>query len=364
MIQFLRFEGSVIEDSKFSIIKGKGSGKFFLKQAGYLILFVYSTLFVAVAIPFVKTPSIPIYFIGGFSTAVFLARLVNQVIKYIKFGGGFILVTPHGITIRNKSEVVKIPAADIGYLERNLIGNLLIRQKSGIFSFPLDLLSKQDRESLISLFKDMAPRRTLFFKKIWDFVDAIAVALVLAVHIIQYVIQAYYIPTGSMEDTLQVGDHLFVEKITYGPVIPQMIFMKKPLHLWCLGIRKVKRGDIVIFRPPTDEDKDYIKRVIAVPGDDFEIKNGRVYINGKAQDEPYVKGITRTFNFMPDKSNEIQGIVPPGKVVVLGDNRENSQDSRYFGYLNINRIKGKAFVLYWNTGQILHCDFSRFGLIH
>jgi signal peptidase I len=67
---------------------------------------------------------------------------------------------------------------------------------------------------------------------------------------------------------------------------------------------------------------------------------------------------------MPDKSNEIQGVVPPGKVVVLGDNRENSQDSRYFGYLDISRIKGKAFLLYWNTGQILHGDFSRFGLIH
>jgi hypothetical protein len=232
MIQFLRFDGSAIEDSKFSIIEGKESVKFFLKQAGYLILFIYSTLFVAVAIPFVKTPSIPIYFIGGFATAVFLVRLANQIIKYNKFHGGSILLTPNGITIHNKSTAVKIPAADISYAERNLIGNLLIRQRSGILSFPLDLISKPDRESLISLFKDMAPRRTLFFKKIWDFVDAIAVALVLAVHIIQYVIQAYYIPTGSMEDTLQVGDHLFVEKITYGPIIPQMIFMKKRQSLY------------------------------------------------------------------------------------------------------------------------------------
>ena len=73
----------------------------------------------------------------------------------------------------------------------------------------------------------MAPRRTEIYRKIWDFVDAIVVALVLAVHIIQYIIQAYYIPTGSMEDTLKVGDHLFVEKITYGPVIPQMIGMNE-----------------------------------------------------------------------------------------------------------------------------------------
>jgi signal peptidase I len=363
MIQFLRFDSASITDSQFKIIEGKSKVRFFAKRALYLVLFVYSTLFLAAAIPFVKTPFIPLYFVGGFATAVFIIRIMNYIVKYIKYRNGSISVTKEGIEIKEKDATIKIPSAEILYLEYNLLGNLLVRQKYNKVSFPLMLLTDEDRESLISLFQDMAPKRTNMFKKVWDFIDAIVVALVLAVHIIQYVIQAYYIPTGSMEDTLRVGDHLFVEKITYGPIIPQMISMKKPVHLSFLGLRTIKKGDIVIFRPPHDEDKDYIKRCIAVPGDKFEIKNGKVYINGTATEEPYVKGLTKPFNFGPTKQSELEGVVPAGKVVVLGDNRENSQDSRFFGYLNIERIKGKAFVLYWNTDHIKKLDFSRFGLI-
>jgi signal peptidase I len=363
MIQFLRFGSLKIENTEFSIIAGKERALFFLKRTVLLILFVYSTLFIAAAIPFVKTPCIPVYFIGGFATAIFIIRFANHIMKYFKFRGGAIQVTSDSISVKSRIGWEKIPAADISYLEYNFLGNVLIRHKDGKLSFPLTLLAETERQRFISLFEDMAPRRTYLYKKAWDFVDAIVVALVLAVHIIQFIIQAYYIPTGSMEDTLKVGDHLFVEKITYGPVIPQLAFMKKPVHLSALGIRKVMRGDIVIFRPPHDEDKDYIKRCIAVPGDKFEIKGGKVYINDKAQDEPYVKGFTRTFNFSSDKNNEIQGRVPPGKLVVMGDNRENSQDSRFFGYLDIERVKGKALLLYWNTQQLLHFDFSRIGLI-
>jgi signal peptidase I len=363
MIQFLRFDASSIEESQFSVISGRDSVLFFLKRAVYLVLFVYSTLFLAAAIPFVKTPFIPIYFIGGCATAVFMLRLGNYVIQYMKYRNGGITVTREGIELKESGSTIKIPAADISYIERNFIGNVQIRQKYAKASFPLMLLAADDREKFLSLFQDMAPRRTVIYRKIWDFVDAIVVALVLAVHIIQYIIQAYYIPTGSMEDTLKVGDHLFVEKITYGPVIPQMIGMKKPVHLSFLGIRKIKRGDIVIFRPPHDEDKDYIKRCIAVPGDRYEIKEGAVFINEKKTVEPYVKGITRPFNFGPTRQNEIEGVVPSGKVIVMGDNRENSQDSRFFGYLDIERIKGKAFILYWNSRQVFKLDFSRFGLI-
>lgn len=363
MIQFLRFDGSSIEDSRFNIITGKDVALFFLKQAVYFVLFIYSTLFLAAAIPFVKTPFVPIYFIGGFATMVLVIRLANHAIKYIRYRNGSIAVSQAGLELAEKDVRIKIPGSEITYMERNFLGNLLIRQKYDKFSFPLMLLSGDDREKLVSLFQDLAPRRSYIFAKTWDFIDAIVVALVLAVHIIQFIIQAYYIPTGSMEDTLKVGDHLFVEKITYGPMIPRMICMDKPVHLSFLGLRGIERGDIVIFRPPHDEDKDYIKRCIAVPGDRFEMKNGAVYINDKPVEEPYVKGITRPFNFGPTRQNEIQGIVPPGKVVVLGDNRENSQDSRFFGYLEIERIKGKAFVLYWNTAQVFKLDFSRFGLI-
>lgn len=363
MIQFLRFDSTTIEESRFSIISGRNSALFFIKRFIYLVLFIYSTLFLAVAIPFVKTPYIPIYVIGGCATAVFIIRLANYIMQFVKYRNGGIAATKDGLVLTESGATIKIPAADISYLERNFIGNILIRQKYAKASFPLMLLSEEDREKFLSLFKDMAPRRTALYRKLWDFADAIVVALVLAVHIIQYIIQAYYIPTGSMEDTLKVGDHLFVEKITYGPVIPQMIGMKKPVHLSCLGLRSIKRGDIVIFRPPHDEDKDYIKRCIAVPGDRFEIKDGAVYINEKKTEESYTKGITKPFNFGPTRQNEIQGVVPSGKVIVLGDNRENSQDSRFFGYLDIERIKGKAFILYWNTRQVLKLDFSRFGLI-
>jgi signal peptidase I len=363
MIQFFRFDSSTIEETRFNLITGKARNMFFLKRALYLILFVYSTLFLAAAIPFVKTPFIPIYVIGGFATIVFVLRLGNHIIKYIKYRDGGLVFSKDGIEIHEAKGGLKVPAGEINYLELNFLGNLVIRRKYELTSFPLMLIADDDREKLVSLLTDMAPRRTVMYRKAWDFIDAIVVALVLAVHIIQFIIQAYYIPTGSMEDTLRVGDHLFVEKITYGPVIPKMICMNKAVHLSWLGLREVRKGDIVIFRPPHDEDKDYIKRCIAVPGDRFELANGKVYINEKPIEEPYVKGVTKPFNFGPTRQNDIEGVVPRGKIIALGDNRENSQDSRYFGYLDIGRIKGKAFVLYWNTSQVLKFDFSRFGLI-
>ena len=363
MIQFLRFNSDLAEDSTFSIVEGKNSIKFFSLRIFYLILFIYSTLFLAVAIPFVKTPFIPIYFIGSAATVIYIIRFINHILKYFQNSQGAIRIFDAGIEIKNKNNKLNIPYNEITYIERNFLGNLVIKRESGNISFPLVLLSDDDREKLLSFFEDMSPKRTQILKKIWDIVDAIVVALVLAVHIIQYIVQAYYIPTSSMEDTLKVGDNLFVEKITYGPIVPKMIWMDKHIHLSFMGIRTVKNGDIVIFRPPHEEDKDYIKRCIAIPGDKFEIKNGHVFINDKRIDEPYAKGLTEYFSFGGEKDNELQGVVPKGKIIVLGDNRENSQDSRYFGYLDINRIKGRAFILYWNRKRIMNSDFSNFGLI-
>jgi signal peptidase I len=155
--------------------------------------------------------------------------------------------------------------------------------------------------------------------------------------------KAYYIPTGAMEDTLHVGDHIYVK----------LLFDYKP-----------ERGDLVIFRPPHEDTKDYIKRVVAVPGDTFSIKENSVFINGKKIIEAYAKGITRKFEFFNETKVDIYDkIVPPGKVIVLGDNRENSQDSRFFGYVDRASVKGKAFLLYWNTQEIRNLDFSRIGFI-
>jgi len=267
--------------------------------------------------------------------------------------------------IEKNDLTLKIDSSNINSLVYNSLGNLVISHKNGIESFPITLLSKSDRDNLLALLIDTKPNRTIQLNKIWDVVDAVVVALFLAVHIIQFVVQAYYIPTASMRNTLLEGDHLFVEKITYGPIIPKMFWMDKPIHLDFLGIREVRRHDIVIFTPPVEEDKDkdYIKRCIAIPGDSFEIKDGFVFINGEKQIEPYTHEETNYFEFVPKETNPIEGIVPEGKIIVMGDNRGNSKDSRFFGYLDIDQIKGKAFVLYWNTDNLKKFDFSRFGLI-
>jgi signal peptidase I len=365
MIQFFKFNPEIITESEFKIISGREAVKFFIKRAFYLFMFIYSTLFLAVALPFVKTPFIPVYFIGSMATAFFILRFTNEIIKFIKYSGGSIKISPDFIEILSGKKNFKIAKSDITYLEHNLQGNLVIREKFNSLAFPLNLLSVDDRIRLIANFQDMAEKRTNVYKKVWEMIDAVAVAMVLAVHIIQYIVQAYYIPTGSMEDTLKIGDHLFVEKITFGPQIPMMLGMDKPLHLKFFGIREPQRGDIVIFRPPHETDKDYIKRLIALPGDKFEIIKDSVYINGEKTDEPYTKGITTYSYFGESATGSIEGIVPAGKVIVLGDNRQNSQDSRYFGYLDIDKIKGKAFIRYWNTGAIFKGEFfsDRFGFI-
>ncbi len=366
MIQFFRLKGLQEIDAEYGIISGKDARNFFIKRFVYLILFVYCTLFLAVAIPFVETPCMAIYFLGSFATAIFVFRLINHVRSYFKYRNGSISLNSQFIEIKNSENKFQIPLDAISYLEINFLGNLIIREKHNVHSFPRVLLKEEQREELSLLFEDISPKRTRVFKKIWEFVDAVVVALVLAIHIIQYVVQAYYIPTSSMEDTLMVGDHLFVEKITYGPVIPQMLGMKSPLHLSSLGIRPIERGDIVIFTPPIESEKhkDYIKRCIALPGDDFHLENGKVYVNGKEQVEPYTLGKpTEHANFNLARNVNIEGKVPPGKVIVLGDNRTNSSDGRYFGYLDISSIKGRAFILYWNTKEILHGNFSRLGLI-
>ncbi len=359
MIQFFRFEKDSAVEAVYSVISGRESVKFFVKRAVKLVLFIYSTLFLAVALPFVETPFEPVYFIGGFATVIFAVRYINHIVGYRRFKGGSLKIKSDGVTLKGVDSEVAVPAGDIRYIEHNILGNVVVRCEKTSFSFPSVLLNPDEREILLASFVDMAPGRTRIYRKVWEFIDAVVVALVLAVHIIQYVVQAYFIPTGSMEDTLIVGDHLFVEKLTYGPIIPQMAGMDGPIHLDFLGVRDVQRGDIVIFRPPHEQDKDYIKRCIGVPGDKLSIRGGHVYINGEKLNEPYVKGLT----FDDPETSRIQGVVPEGKLVVLGDNRENSMDGRYFGYLDIAKIKGRAFVLYWNTDQVFNLDFSRLGLI-
>ncbi|MBW1713771.1 MAG: signal peptidase I [Deltaproteobacteria bacterium] len=185
---------------------------------------------------------------------------------------------------------------------------------------------------------DKKSRRVL-----WEYAQAIILAFILAMFIRTFVVQAFKIPSGSMLPTLRVGDHILVNKFLYGIKIP---FTDKIL----IPITEPERGDIVVFVYPVDPSKDYIKRVIGLPGDKVEIIDKKVYINGQALNEPYVrfadriilpKGVQPRDNFGPV-------IVPPGKIFVMGDNRDQSYDSRFWGFVDINQVKGKAFVIYWS----------------
>ncbi|MCK4547643.1 MAG: signal peptidase I [Candidatus Eisenbacteria sp.] len=186
-----------------------------------------------------------------------------------------------------------------------------------------------------------------------EYAEVIVVSLVLAFFVRAMVVQAFRIPTGSMEETLLIGDYLLVNKFLYGARIP---FLSARLP----AIRSPHRGDIIVFRSPT-QNKDFIKRCVATGGEIIELRDNVVYIDGEPLEEFYTHFVGR-----PHKGNFGPVKVPKGYVFVLGDNRNNSQDSRYWGMLDIERIKGKAMVLYfsWNAkkhwprwariGRILH----------
>jgi len=176
-----------------------------------------------------------------------------------------------------------------------------------------------------------------------EYAEAILIAVVLALFIRTFIVQAFKIPSGSMEDTLLVGDHLLVNKFIYGIKIP---FINKNI----IDITDPKRGDIVVFRYPEDKNKDFIKRVIGVGGDKIEVKKKQVYVNDEPINEPYAEfkaGETSFFGFQKGR-NFGPFDVPEGEVFVMGDNRDNSHDSRFWGTVDISEIKGKAFILYWS----------------
>jgi signal peptidase I len=188
-----------------------------------------------------------------------------------------------------------------------------------------------------------------------EYAEAIVVAVALTLLIRTFVIQAFRIPTGSMEDTLLVGDFLFVNKFIYGAHVP---FTDATLP----ALRKPRRGDIMVFRYPRDTSRDFIKRVIGLPGETLEIKDKVVYVDGKALDEPYVKHTnprTQPRDYrdpliyppglqMGNRDNYGPFVVPDGQYFMMGDNRDNSDDSRFWGTLDPDLIRGKAIFIYWS----------------
>lgn len=177
-------------------------------------------------------------------------------------------------------------------------------------------------------------------------VEAIIFALILALIIRAFVVQAYKIPSKSMTDTLLVGDHILVNKFIYGVRMP---FTNKTI----IPFSKPERGDIVVFKAPVSPPKDFIKRVIGLPGDTIEIKNKKLYINGnRFKNEPYAKySDTMIYKgFLNPRDNFGPYKVPKDSYFVMGDNRDNSTDSRFLeGHsISYDRLRGKAMIIYWS----------------
>jgi signal peptidase I len=190
---------------------------------------------------------------------------------------------------------------------------------------------------------------------LWEYVEAIVTALILALIIRSFIVQAFKIPSGSMIPTLLIGDHILVNKFIYGTKIP---FTDNRL----LVFRKPEKGDIIVFKYPENPQKDFIKRVIATEGDIIVEKDKIVYVNGKASAEPYAQHYDNYLKYAPDpRDNFGPLLVPKDKVFVMGDNRDQSYDSRYWGFVDIKAIKGNALLIYWSWNPDKWVRFDRIG---
>ncbi len=171
--------------------------------------------------------------------------------------------------------------------------------------------------------------------------EAIIIAVILALLIRTFVVQAFKIPSGSMLETLQIGDHILVNKFIYGTRVPFT-------NIKLLPVRKPERGDIIVFKYPVDEKRDFIKRVIGVPGDVIEIRNKIVYVNDvELEDDDYV--VYRDETVIPgQRDNFGPETVPEDSYFMMGDNRDGSFDSRFWGYVKEDEILGKALIIYWS----------------
>jgi len=188
------------------------------------------------------------------------------------------------------------------------------------------------------------------FKKstVREYFESIVIAVILALFVRTFVLQAFKIPTGSMENNLLIGDHLLVNKFVFAP-------SDSAIERALLPIGTIRRGDVLVFKYPVEPDRDFIKRVIGLPGETLELKEKKIYINGKPLDEPYVHFLEE-----PHHSAELSEVtssdvrenygpvtVPPNQYFMMGDNRDNSADSRYWGFMPRDYVKGKALLIYW-----------------
>ena len=215
---------------------------------------------------------------------------------------------------------------------------------------------EEQQESLQSEVTPVQPEQIKRKGLIREYAESIAIAILLALVIRTYLVQAFKIPSGSMEDTLAIGDNLLVSKFVYGTKIP---FVDARV----LTVRDPRQGDVVVFEYPEDPSKDFIKRVIGVPGDVVEGKEKRVYVNGKLYANPHE--VHKEKDIIPKEMNPRDTFgpitVPANSYFVMGDNRDRSYDSRFWKFVRRDQIKGLAFIKYWSWD---HDKFRpRFGNI-
>ena len=182
--------------------------------------------------------------------------------------------------------------------------------------------------------------------KVYEYAEAIIIAILIAVVVRTFVVQAFKIPSRSMVPALLVGDHILVNKFIYGVKVP---VLRKTI----IPITDPQRGDIVVFIYPDDRSKDYIKRVIGVSGDKIEIKNKIIFINGKQYSDAYgiySDNITYPGSMQP-RDNFGPVTVPAKSLFVMGDNRDESADSRFWGFVDLKDVEGKAFIIYWSWNR-------------
>jgi signal peptidase I len=194
-----------------------------------------------------------------------------------------------------------------------------------------------------------APSKSRWKQAVGENVKSLLFVLIAVFFIRSFVIEATVVPTGSMERTILIGDHLFLSKLPYGPRIP---FTEVRLP----ALKQLKRGDIVAFRFPLDPSLTYVKRVIGMPGDTVEIRRKQVYVNGLILNEPYVvhsdSQVYGDHDFIPSDARTRDNLaptrVPPRFFFALGDNRDLSYDSRFWGFVPFDNVVGEPLVVFWS----------------
>ena len=185
-----------------------------------------------------------------------------------------------------------------------------------------------------------------------EYIEPIIIAVLIALFVRSFIVQAFKIPSSSMEPTLLVGDYLLVNKFLYGLRIP---FTDKKI----LSFKKPQRGDIIVFIFPKDRSKDFIKRVIGQEGEKVSIVQNKIYINDQLVEDPWGRFSDKNAwsRYLPSMESFGPVVVPKDSLFVLGDNRDNSQDSRFWGFVHLDEVKGKAFIIYfsleWYAKQVL-----------